>query len=117
MSAEAAVATTPDRQMVGLKLVDLLLALSAAAGAITRQHYRMPTERERLALGDAVAALIRHGRLHGLQEAPAMGRAEAEQTLRAAIRQAEAAGIPRHEVVAIFNNEDAAPESARKDLQ
>jgi hypothetical protein len=118
MTAEATVQPVTHGQGAASGLVGLLLSLSAAAGAITRQHYRCPTERERLALGDAVAAIIRHGRLHGLSDAPAMGPAEAEQTFRAALRHALSARVSRQQLAAIFNNEENAAEAVvRKDLE
>ena len=96
---------------------EALLRLAMAAAAIMRTRTRMPGDHERLELGDAVAMVLRIGRLHGLRHAPNMRPHEATETFRAALRLALAAGAPRLQLAAIFNNEEDQPEdTGRKDF-
>jgi hypothetical protein len=96
---------------------EALLRLATAAAAIMQTRTRMPADHERLNLGDAVSTVLRIGRLHGLQHAPNMRPHEAAETFRAALRRALAAGAPRLQLAAIFNNEEDMPEeTGRKDL-
>lgn len=93
--------------------VEALMELSAAAHAI----HPHSTSQARQRLANAVAKILRMFRLHGLAAAPLMAPAEAEATFRAALRLALAVGVPRDRLVLIFNNEEDAPEGARRDLQ
>ncbi len=97
-----------------------LLDLAAAARPIA-QGRAAPTTRQRLRLADAVVNILLIGRLGGLPGAPVPSRAIAFETFRAALRLATAAGVPRIELVALFNGDDwgddPAEPPARKDLQ
>lgn len=94
---------------------DALLELASASQPVVAARVS-PSNRQRLRLADAVVRVLRLGRLGGLEAAPRPGREQAFETFKTALELALSAGVPRTEMVLVFNRDDD-QSPTRKDLQ
>ena len=92
--------------------VHALMDLSEAAYAIRAHSSSQARDR----LHSAVSRVLRMFRLHGVAAVPLMSRYEAAETFRQALRLARTAGVPHHDLVAIFQGEEEPGDPGRKDL-